>query len=229
MLNPSRCLRLLKTMRQHFHTKALPNVLRLSHVRTMHGGTTCKKAKLYTCGVAQDMSSAAKQTDGAGDDGVAVDRSKHLAMTSGVHSIQGFRHYQEDRYTIVTLNVMKAAGPRSFYGVFDGHMGSLTAEYCEEHLHKLVADKINSLATVDDDAIKAAISSAFQEFDEDHLQLCESDRLRCGSCAVTACVLGAKLFTANLGDSRAVLCRDNKAVSAHVYVCFCVLVRLWYE
>ena len=55
------------------------------------------------------------------------------------------REYNEDRVSII-LNIMKPRGKHfdgkwpqcSFFGVFDGHGGSICAEYLRDNLHTFV-------------------------------------------------------------------------------------------
>lgn len=60
------------------------------------------------------------------------------------------------------------------------------------------------------------MNKAFEETDlkykQAHLDVCNS----CGATAVVCVLLGNKLICANVGDARAILCRNGKAVDLSV-------------
>jgi protein phosphatase 1L len=96
------------------------------------------------------------------------------------------------------------------FGVFDGHNGFRTAEYVKHHLFdnllrhpKLAYD------------IKLAIAETFQQTDQDYLH----SEINCMDATSTACtclVVGDHLLVANIGDSRAVICRGGEAVGLSI-------------
>ena len=60
-----------------------------------------------------------------------------------------FRNYNEDRVAII-LNIMKPKNKRytvadwpkcSFFGVYDGHGGSVCADFLRDYLHQLVSER----------------------------------------------------------------------------------------
>ena len=62
--------------------------------------------------------------------------TKLIGSTAAVLSIQGFRSYQEDRYSAIeNLHGVKDTG---YYGVFDGHGGSKASEYVSNQLHNVL-------------------------------------------------------------------------------------------
>ncbi|EGD73191.1 hypothetical protein PTSG_04905 [Salpingoeca rosetta] len=135
-----------------------------------------------------------------------------LSVQSGLRSMQGRRPTQEDRHAVLDAVDGLQVHPCALYGVYDGHCGVDASEFCEKHLHEKVFAQLKQLATFDDDHIKSAITTAVEELDADFLRLAKMRKRMDGSCVLIACILGTKLFTAHLGDSRAILCRDNKAV-----------------
>ncbi|KAL8209525.1 hypothetical protein R6Q57_006257 [Mikania cordata] len=87
------------------------------------------------------------------------------------------------------------------FGVFDGHGGARAAEYVKQHLFsslikhpKLISDS------------KAAISDAYEFLKSENNQKGDA-----GSTASTAILVGNRLLVANVGDSRTVICRADKA------------------
>lgn len=132
----------------------------------------------------------------------------------------------------------------AFFGVFDGHGGSLVAHFAAEKLY----DNCKLAGLSDANAIQAALKNGFltthDQLDGDSLYAVErtikgrfeetkktrpltkveADQLlsfipskhsayQQGSTAVVAFIRGDQLFVANAGDSRAVLCRDGKAIA----------------
>nr|XP_011460409.1 PREDICTED: probable protein phosphatase 2C 28 [Fragaria vesca subsp. vesca] len=91
------------------------------------------------------------------------------------------------------------------YAIFDGHSGTKVAEYFQAHLFDNILSQ-HEFWTYPIEAIKRAYKATDDEILE---KVAES---RGGSTAVTAILInGEKLIVANVGDSRAVLCRDGLA------------------
>jgi len=149
----------------------------------------------------------------------------------------GYRQTMEDACTIVQhLNIaplcMPDLSPQSFFGVFDGHGGTHASQYLAQNLHVNVAhgllDEIGNIYKVIDDSASHSIfdksshsSSACNELDllirrslrESFLKT-DSDFINSSSCpqhgstATTALILGRRLYCANVGDSRTMICRN---------------------
>jgi protein phosphatase 2C family protein 2/3 len=96
----------------------------------------------------------------------------------------------------------------SFFAVFDGHSGSTIAQFCGSMLPQFV---------VDTDAYKKgkfgeALREAYITIDK-HLSQHPTFRDdRSGCTAISILLTPTDLFCANAGDSRAVLCRNGRAV-----------------
>jgi protein phosphatase PTC2/3 len=132
-------------------------------------------------------------------------------LSAGSYSHIGWRPKLEDEEVIVEdINRQYRMDldfrPHSWFGVFDGHMGSDAAQFASEHLLK------NLLAQEDfvRDPVKA-LEQAFVVTDEQFRKVCEKEGIESGSTAITALIRGAHLFVTNLGDSRAVLSSLGKA------------------
>ncbi|CAN6236522.1 unnamed protein product [Urochloa humidicola] len=93
------------------------------------------------------------------------------------------------------------------FGVFDGHGGAKVAEYVKENLfsHLLRHPKFMS-------DTKVAIDDAYKSTDSEFLES-DSSQNQCGSTASTAVLVGDRLFVANVGDSRAIICRGGNAIA----------------
>ncbi len=130
--------------------------------------------------------------------------SENLKFGYGYSSLRGKRASMEDFHDI-KLSIVddQVVG---LFGVFDGHGGSRAAEYVKKNLfenllkhHKFVSDT------------KVAIAESYQQTDQDYLRTESSQNRDAGSTASTAVLVGDRLLVANVGDSRAVICRGGEA------------------
>ncbi|XP_070685020.1 integrin-linked kinase-associated serine/threonine phosphatase 2C isoform X1 [Pempheris klunzingeri] len=98
----------------------------------------------------------------------------------------------------------------SYFGVFDGHGGARASRYAAENLHHNLAKKFPSGETENvDKLIKKCLLDTFRQTDEDFLKRASSQKpaWKDGSTATCVLVVDDMVYVANLGDSRAVLCR----------------------
>jgi protein phosphatase 1L len=96
------------------------------------------------------------------------------------------------------------------FGVFDGHNGLRAAEYVKQYLF----DNLLWHPKLVDD-IKLAIAETFQQTDQDYLRS-EINHMDAASTACTCLVVGDRLLVANIGDSRAVICRGGETVALSI-------------
>lgn len=124
-------------------------------------------------------------------------------------SSQGPRSTMEDAHQVTTLDIKGTKV--SYFGLFDGHGGSDTANACAEGLHETIAINLRALPNLDDDAmVSEAINKAFTEF-------AGSLHTEDGATGLVSLRIGNRLFTASLGDSRAIIKRDNGDVEQLSY------------
>ncbi|XP_019168244.1 PREDICTED: probable protein phosphatase 2C 24 [Ipomoea nil] len=110
-----------------------------------------------------------------------------------------------------------------YFAVYDGHGCSHVAMKCKERLHELVKEELEKKETSAD--WKQAMEQSFSRMDKEVIAWnesvvrgscrCELQTPECdavGSTAVVAIVTPDKIIVANCGDSRAVLCRNGKAI-----------------
>ncbi|PKU81823.1 putative protein phosphatase 2C 59 [Dendrobium catenatum] len=90
------------------------------------------------------------------------------------------------------------------FGVFDGHGGVRAAEYVKQHLF---SNLINHPKFISD--TKSAIADAYNHTDSEFLRSESNQSRDAGSTASTAILVGDRLLVANVGDSRAVICRGG--------------------
>lgn len=124
------------------------------------------------------------------------------------------RNYNEDRVSII-LNIMQSGKqsdvkwPKcSFFGVYDGHCGSVCAEYLRDNLHKFILRDKNFPANPIE-ALRDGINRAEQEFFKKCVDSKGDLIEKSGSCALVMLVVNDTCFIANVGDSRAILSKDG--------------------
>ncbi|PWA46493.1 Protein phosphatase 2C [Artemisia annua] len=148
----------------------------------------------------------------------------------GVASVCGRRRDMEDAVAIHPSFLTKDNFQTSslhYFGVYDGHGCSHVATRCKDRLHLLVKEELNK--KVDTLEWTKTMEQSFFKMDKEvvdwnkgtvggncrcELQAPESDAV--GSTAVVAVMTPDKIIVANCGDSRAVLCRNGKAVPLSV-------------
>ena len=154
----------------------------------------------------------------------------------GISEEIGFRQTMEDSCVIVQdLSVLPLCShthhyaPQSFFGVFDGHGGPNASKYLSKHLHVNIADGLAAVTpeilkvleykkreSKDETAVLESIDSIVKEMmksfflQTDQKFLTESEYCENGSTATTILLLGQRLYCANVGDSRCLLCRGFK-------------------
>ncbi|CAF2015202.1 unnamed protein product [Brassica napus] len=92
------------------------------------------------------------------------------------------------------------------FGVFDGHGGAAAAEYLKRHLFSNLITHPNFISDT-----KSAIADAYNHTDSELLKSENNHTIDAGSTASTAILVRDRLLVANVGDSRAVICRAGTA------------------
>ncbi|KAG7988168.1 hypothetical protein I3843_03G173500 [Carya illinoinensis] len=129
--------------------------------------------------------------------------SKHI--THGFHMVKGKSSHPMEDYVVSEFKQVKDK-ELGLFAIFDGHSGHDVASYLQSHLFENIL-KQNDFWT----ETESAIRRAYRETDDDILKK-TSVLGRGGSTAVTAILIGGeKLVVANVGDSRAVICKNGVA------------------
>lgn len=108
----------------------------------------------------------------------------------------------------------KAISRVSYFAVFDGHGGARASRFAADNLHHTLCKKFPTGESENlDKLIKKCLLDTFRQTDEDFLKKASSQKpaWKDGSTATCALVVDDTVYVANLGDSRAVLCRMEEA------------------
>lgn len=120
-----------------------------------------------------------------------------------------YRRQMEDEHVI--FDKFGGRDDCAFFGVYDGHGGKLVVEYVAKHLHENLLKELKSNEYKD---IPACLTKAFKQTDA---QITEQDIQISGTTAVVGLILKdaasgkRKLFVANCGDARGVICKNGVA------------------
>jgi protein phosphatase 1L len=153
--------------------------------------------------------SAAREGSAAANNNVPVSGgglSENKKFSYGYSSVRGKRASMEDFHD---TKISEVNGEMvGLFGVFDGHGGSRAAEFVKQNLFNnlLTHPKFSS-------DTRAAIEETYKQTDQEYLRAENNQHRDAGSTASTAVLVGERLLVANVGDSRAVICRNGKAVA----------------
>ncbi|KAL6341178.1 hypothetical protein AAG906_032294 [Vitis piasezkii] len=146
----------------------------------------------------------------------------------GIASVCGRRRDMEDAVAVHPSFLRQhhqTTNGSHYFGVYDGHGCSHVAMNCRDRMHELVREELENKDTCTESGWKNAMERSFSRMDKEvnarnigasgavcrcELQTPECDAV--GSTAVVAIVTPEKIVVANCGDSRAVLCRNGKAI-----------------
>jgi hypothetical protein len=138
--------------------------------------------------------------------GGAICQDEKFAYGYGM--LQGRSASMEDFFQgMMTMNDVQAIG---LFGVFHGHNGLRAAAYVKRHFFDNLLRHPKFLYN-----IKLAIAETFQQTDQAYLRS-EINHMDATSTACTCLVVGDHLLVANIGDSRAVVCRGGEAVALSI-------------
>ena len=121
----------------------------------------------------------------------------------GVASMQGWRCGMEDAH--ICCEIKLGSGEKgSLFGVFDGHGGKDVAMFAKANLKRILEQELGRQTD-----IKRALETAFLKLDE---QVSSEDyAVDTGTTSCVVLITPSEIYCANAGDSRAVLCNEDKA------------------
>jgi len=109
----------------------------------------------------------------------------------------------------------------SYYAVFDGHGGVRASKFAANQLHVNLEQKFpkGPVPHIEKE-IKRTMTEVFKKTDEEFLKQASKSKpsWKDGTTAVVVLALQNILYIANLGDSKAILCRYNKQSGKHVCI-----------
>jgi serine/threonine protein phosphatase PrpC len=138
---------------------------------------------------------------------------RRSSVTFGYARVKGLRDHPIEDYHVARMQSFNGE-EIGLFAVYDGHAGTEVASYLEQELF----DKILADPNFSDDP-KKTIKETYFSMDKSILGKAENEvDFRAGSTATTAFLLdgGSRLIVANVGDSRAILARNRKAVEVSV-------------
>ena len=128
------------------------------------------------------------------------------------------RNYNEDRVSIITnllppkcrTDVDPDKWPRcSYFGIYDGHGGSLCADFLRDNLHTFVIME-SCFPQNPKEAIVKGFAKAEQAFmNKVYNPATRELKDKSGSCAIVVIIIQDMCYVANVGDSRAALSSDE--------------------
>ena len=139
----------------------------------------------------------------------------------GVIADVGARSAMEDTYLIVNDLGIEEFMKISMYAIIDGHGGDWCAHYIRKRLpnelRKQLDDPILGFKNCKDVSINECITNVFKrtfkEIDEGYYIDMKDVAQKCGAAVCVVLIIGNRIFSANVGDSRAVLCRSGQALN----------------
>jgi len=142
-----------------------------------------------------------------GTEGVAESELFNVEMVE----IVGRRPTMEDAFAVCT-NVGGNHASEAF-GVFDGHAGSTAARFAAQHLSQVLNEIIAAQPT---SSPLEWLRATLQRINEMFKEFLNTTTIRgakhCGATGLIVLYSNNKLYVANVGDTRAVLSREGKAV-----------------
>jgi serine/threonine protein phosphatase PrpC len=142
-----------------------------------------------------------------------------LLISAGAASWQGNKDVQEDRY-ILDIQLESSGGERVVgFCVLDGHSGSLCVDALVDWLPRNLQKCLSSKAALTEEHLRSAVHEAILLTDDEFLSKAREREVLDGSTMILCLIYPDdgeqssrgrtrhRLMIANLGDSRAVLCR----------------------
>ncbi|KFO55970.1 Integrin-linked kinase-associated serine/threonine phosphatase 2C, partial [Corvus brachyrhynchos] len=142
-----------------------------------------------------------------------------LGLKGYVAERKGEREDMQDAHVILKKRPLPSQITRvSYFAVFDGHGGVRASKFAAQNLHQNLIKKFpkGEVASVEK-TVKRCLLDTFKHTDEEFLKQASSQKPAWKDGSTATCVLAVDniLYIANLGDSRAILCRYNEESQKH--------------
>ncbi|XP_054062215.1 integrin-linked kinase-associated serine/threonine phosphatase 2C isoform X1 [Rissa tridactyla] len=158
-------------------------------------------------------------------------RKRRMAGSVGILGLKGYvaerkgeREDMQDAHVILN-DITEECQPLpsqitrvSYFAVFDGHGGVRASKFAAQNLHQNLIKKFPKGEVVSvEKTVKRCLLDTFKHTDEEFLKQASSQKPAWKDGSTATCVLAVDniLYIANLGDSRAILCRYNEESQKH--------------
>lgn len=149
------------------------------------------------------LSSASEVVGGQATSRSGKGKSDEGEIKYGFSLVKGKANHPMEDYHVANFTNIQGH-QLGLFAIFDGHMGDKVPAYLQKHLFSNILKEGEFLVDP-----RRSIAKAYEKTDQAILSH-SSDLGRGGSTAVTAILINRrKLWVANIGDSRAVLCRGG--------------------
>ncbi|XP_016390628.1 integrin-linked kinase-associated serine/threonine phosphatase 2C-like isoform X1 [Sinocyclocheilus rhinocerous] len=135
-----------------------------------------------------------------------------------VSARRGEREEMQDAHVLLpdltATNLPSQVSRLAYFAVFDGHGGARASQFAAENLHHTLVSKFPKGDGENlEKLVRKCLLDTFRQTDEDFLKKASSQKpaWKDGSTATCMLVVDDVLYVANLGDSRAVMCRLEQA------------------
>lgn len=134
------------------------------------------------------------------------------ALAYGAHSDEGKRHTLEDRHAVVSFQTADGM-PATLALVADGIGGQSTGEMASELAKHTIPEVVQAQSPAASE-VGRALAAAFKEANRRiyEASLEREDRAGMGTTATAVVIIGKRLYSAHVGDSRAYLQRGKSLV-----------------
>ncbi|XP_044526836.1 integrin-linked kinase-associated serine/threonine phosphatase 2C isoform X1 [Gracilinanus agilis] len=155
---------------------------------------------------------------------VCKDSSVIFGLKGYVAERKGEREEMQDAHVILN-DITEECKPLSslisrvsYFAVFDGHGGVRASKFAAQNLHQNLIRKFPKGEVISvEKTVKRCLLDTFKHTDEEFLKQASSQKPAWKDGSTATCVLAVDnvLYIANLGDSRAILCRYNEDSHRH--------------
>ncbi len=191
-----------------FNESLVPELTHPSHDHFPHYEFT--DMRTHVSGMQMQLATERELEDASLAEEVTVVQGRTFALSSK----RGKRRFScEDAYQAAPG--LDGDPTRGIFSVFDGHGGREAADYAADNLHDNILREINRVESSLDldeftEQVKAAMIEGFLATDQEFLSLGD---LQGGATATTAYLSKGRIWVANVGDCRAVICQGGEAVA----------------
>ncbi|XP_033107668.1 integrin-linked kinase-associated serine/threonine phosphatase 2C-like [Anneissia japonica] len=164
-------------------------------------------------------------TESTSNEDVSTEK-KSLILKPGMYKLKGHikemkgeRDEMQDAHVIIDDmtseldNLPSSVSRLAYYAVFDGHGGARASKFAANKLHTHIIQKFPKTDVVSlDKEVKRCLIDSFKLTDEQFLKEASANKpnWKDGSTAICVLVVNNALYIANIGDSKALLCRFNE-------------------